>query len=71
MKKIALLAMVALPALATDIETRDNPDGSRTFTLTKEQAQSCDSQGGCMVAPLELLREAVRRSAAKMCGKDV
>lgn len=57
----------ASPVPAATAET--NPDGTVTITLTKEQAEYCEKHGSCMVVPIELIREAIRR-AANSCGKE-
>ena len=63
-KLIYALLVVAVnsctPASASDLDVKDNPDGSATITLTPEQAALCRTQGGCITAPIDLLREAVR-----------
>lgn len=75
MKFLYVLCLFSTLALAADIPAHDNADGSRTITLTKEQAQQCDAQDGCLLAPIEaiqqVVQQAIQQAVTHACGKDI
>lgn len=56
-------------APAADVPAVENADGTTTLTLNKAQTEYCDKHGGCIVVPIEMVREAIQR-ARLSCGKE-
>lgn len=64
---------MAATGLAADssLQQKENVDGSFTITLSPEQYALCKSGGGCVVMPLEDMKNLILRQAALICGKTI
>jgi hypothetical protein len=67
MKKLLLILLLSAPSYAQQVQV--NPDGSVTLTLSKQEADRCKNNGGCVVIPINDLEPIIRDAAKNMCGK--
>lgn len=69
---VAVLAAV-LVGCATQTpapEADAPPDTHLTLTLTQEESDACDAEGGCRIMSFEKFKEAVRETAKKLRDAD-
>lgn len=60
---LVILFLLFMAMAAQAIEVVENPDGTATITLTKEEVNQCKEQNGCTVATKDL--EDVHEKAMK------
>ena len=67
---VVVLTISSCGALAPAAEMRDMPDGSAIVILTPAERAACESGGGCVIAPEEIIKLLVER-AKRSCGVDI
>ena len=55
MGKILGIALSLYACVAFAQEITQNPDGSVTITVSKEEVEQCKANGGCMLVPMKMI----------------
>jgi hypothetical protein len=69
MGKVLCFALAVYSCALFAQEVKVNPDGSVVLTLSKQEAEYCKNNGGCLVIPVNDLEPLMREAAKNMCGR--
>lgn len=67
--KYLLLLIISFPLMAQEI--KEGRNGTVVITLTKEQAENCKKEGGCILISMKTIEAIVWEASSLMCGKKI